>query len=255
MGDIRNVIKHYGLYDYDISTIKRIGHLIKVSNLKACRHPGLIVDHKFSKKGTVNSCKLENNISRAKTFAREYALCNQWDYFCTFTISPEKYDRYNFKIYYKDFAKFINNYNRSCKEVEKVKYLLIPEMHKDGAWHMHGLIKGIRDEDLYINQYGYISWIKYEEKFGFISFDRIRDIDLCSKYILKYITKDICESVFSLGNHLYYSSNGLKKGEHLYRGHLELLCNWDYIRPDGLCRVKTFVERKEDFNKYIRVCV
>lgn len=246
---------HRGLYDYDISTIKRIGHLIRISNLKACRHPGLEIEKQYSRKGTINSTKLENNISRARTNIIEYALCNQWDYFCTFTISPEKYDRYNFKEYYRDFSKFINNYNRSCKDEEIVKYLLIPEMHKDGAWHMHGLLKGIRKEDLYINQYSYIGWIKYEEKFGYISIDRIRDIEHCSKYILKYITKEISQNVYSLGNHLYYSSNGLNKGQQFYRGSLELLCDWDYVRPDGLCRVKTFDERKDDFTKYIKVSI
>lgn len=252
---MRNIIGHYGLYDYDVSTIKRIGYLIKVSNLKACRHPGLIIEQRYSKKGTVNNFKLENNIARAKSNIREYALCNPWDYFCTFTISKDKYDRYNFQAFYKDFAKFISNYNRSCNKNEKVKYLVIPEMHKDGAWHLHGLLKGIRQVDMYINKYGYISWTKYEEKFGYISFDPIRSIDNCSKYLLKYITKDISRCVSDLGCHLYYSSNGLKKGEMIFRGKLELKCEWDYETPDGFCKIKYFDERKVDPDDYIRVCV
>lgn len=246
-------LRHYGLYDYDVSTIKQMGCFIRIANLKACRHPGLVLDRKFSKKGTVNLFKLENNIARAKSIVREYALCNEWDFFCTFTINKNLYDRYDFPTFYKHFAKFISNYNRSCNEEEKVKYLLIPEMHKDGAWHMHGLLKGIRNKDTYINKNGFMSWKQYEERFGFISFSPIDDINRCCNYILKYISKDISKSVSELGCHLYYAPNGLKRGELLFRGNLRLKCNWDYETPDGFCRIKNFDNRHEDYTSMIEV--
>lgn len=127
-------------------------------------------------------------------------------------------------------------------------------MHKDNAWHMHGFLKGIRKRDIYINQNGFLSWNRYEEKFGFISFAPIRDIEKSSNYILKYMTKDTSRNVSELGNHLYYSSKGLKLAELIYRGKLELNCEWDYEHPDGYCRIKYFDDRVDDLAEYIRVC-
>lgn len=232
-----------------------MGHVFKVVNLKMVRVSGLEDNRKRSAKNTVNNEKLENNIARSKSRVKEYVLCNPWDYFCTLTIDKTKYDRYNLKTYYADFSKFIQNYNRFCNDDEIVKYILIPEMHKDNAWHMHGFLKGIRKRDIYINQHGYLGWNRYEDKFGYISFAPIRDIEKSSNYILKYMTKDTSRNVSDLGNHLYYSSKGLKTAEMIFRGKIELKCEWDYERPDGFCRIKYFDDRKDDLAEYIRVCV
>ena len=35
--------------------------------------------------------KLDSSISRTKRVILEKALCNEWDWFCTLTISPDKY--------------------------------------------------------------------------------------------------------------------------------------------------------------------
>lgn len=39
---------------------------------------------------------LHSSLSRARRTILELALCNHWDYFCTFTLDP-KYDRYDLK--------------------------------------------------------------------------------------------------------------------------------------------------------------
>ncbi len=250
---VLNVVKNHGLYEHDISTIKRMGHIIKVANLNAIRINGLEDNHIINVKGAINDSKLDNNIARAKSRVKEYVLCNKWDYFCTFTISPEKYDRHNFNLYYTDFSRFLRNYNRYCTEEEKVKYIFIPETHKDGAWHIHGFIKGIKDKDIYNNRFGYLSWKQYEERFGFISFDRIKDIEASSNYILKYITKDVSKCVSDLNCHIFYSTKGLKKAELIFRGKIQLNCSWDYETPDGYCRLKYFDERKENYLNFIEV--
>ena len=253
--NVLNIVKNHGLYEHDISTIKRMGHIIKVANLSAIRINGLEDHQNVYAKGAINDSKLDNNIARAKSKVKEYVLCNEWDYFCTFTISPEKYDRYNFNLYYTDFSRFLRNYNRYCTEDEKVKYIFIPETHQDGAWHIHGFIKGIKIKDSYINKYGYLSCKLYEERLGLSSFAAIKSIEKSSNYILKYITKDTSSNVSGLGNHIYYASKGLKSAELLYRGKIELNCDWDYERPDGFCRLKYFDDRKDDLTEYIRVCV
>lgn len=247
-------MKASDLYDYDVSTVKQLGeHTVKVTYTSACRIKGMEDEAVHIAKCSVNTEKLNNNICRARSKVQEMVLCNPWDYWCTFTISPKKYDRYNLKTYFADFSEFLHNYNRRCTDADKVRYILIPEMHKDKAWHMHGFIKGIRKADLYINDNGYLSWKQYADKFGYMSMSKIRSVDRASSYMLKYMTKDIAKNVTDLGAHLYYCSKGLKVAETLYKGHLALHCPWDYEHPDGFCKIKTFDIRKENIEEFIEV--
>lgn len=166
----------------------------------------------------INTEKLSNNISRAKAKVFEYAYCNDFEYFVTLTIDSTKYDRSNLKVYKKDLTKFLQNYNRINHT--KVEYVLIPEKHKDGNWHMHGLIKGIPKNHLVINEHGYLDWYYYRDRFGFISLDKIRSNEACCKYVTKYINKDLEESVKGINEHLYYCTQGLKTAVEIKRGTL-----------------------------------
>ena len=68
--------------------------------------------------------------------------CNNkpWDYFVTFTFNSDKVDRYNFSEVSKKLSKWIDNIKQKygCKDMG---YIIVPEKHKDGAWHFHGLFK------------------------------------------------------------------------------------------------------------------
>lgn len=250
-------MRNRDLYDYDVTTVKQLGeHMVKVTYTSACRAADIEDDRARSRKGTVNDEKLSNNISRARSKVKELVLCNPWDYWCTFTLDKTKYDRYNLKGYVKGLGEFLHSYNRRCDPADKVKYLLIPEMHKDGAWHMHGFIKGIKEQDVYRNSNGYLSWRQYNDKFGFISMKRIEGedaIEKLSSYMLKYMTKEISNTVKELGAHSYYSSQGLQTAQTLYKGHAHLHCEWDWEHPDGFCKIKTFDTRKDDIEEFIEV--
>lgn len=242
-------------YDYDVFIVKQYGeHTVKITYCSAVREKGWEDDRTVVKKGSVNEQKLTNNLARAKCSVRELALCNQWDYWCTFTISPDKYDRYNLDTYMRNFAKFLNNYNSyKCPPEYKVKYLLVPEQHKDGAWHLHGFIKGIKPSDLYVNEHGYLTWKQYEKKFGYISMSKINNMDRCSSYILKYMTKDADKNVSDLHKHLYYASHGLERAVELYRGKGAYIGSWDWEHPDGYCKVKSIDVRSNDISDYLEV--
>lgn len=182
----------------------------------------------------VSEEKLANNISRAKSKVFEYAFCNHWDYFITLTISPEKYDRYDLKTYIKDLGKFINNYNTVYHS--KISYVLIPEQHHDGAWHLHGLISGILPKHLTTNGNGYLDFPMYVKKFGFCSLSSVKNHEAVCKYITKYVTKEL--TLRSYGERCYYCSKGLKKAELLYQ--LENcdpdFIEWDFEHEDGFCK-------------------
>lgn len=239
-------------YLHDVFTVKQLGErTLKIAYCSTLREAGWEEIEPKAPKGSVNEEKLCNNLARAKSIVKEYVLCNQWDWWCTFTVNPQQYDRKELDIYAKDFAEFIHNYNRRREDKDKVKYILVPEQHQDGAWHMHGFIKGIAEKDIYINQYGYYTWKQYEKKFGFISMDKIKDIDRSSSYILKYMTKDSSKNVGALNKHLYYCSKGLKRADEIYRGNAEFFGSWDWEHPDGYCKVKTIDISKESLYDYL----
>ena len=217
------------LYNRDVAILKRYGKKYKLQLHRTLRNSGLEVEEKRKKvKGEyVHGEKLEESIIRTRSRIYELAICNEWEYFVTLTINKNRYDRMNLKKYRKDLAQFIRDYNK--KYNISVKYLLIPEMHKDGAWHMHGFIMGLPNEHLEKNENGYMDWFAYRNKFGYISIDGIRNREATSRYILKYITKNLESCVKELGDHMYYCSQGLKRAEIVKRGMLkERNIKWEF---------------------------
>lgn len=207
-----------GPYQNDVAILKKFNNgMYKLVLCKSLRRKGFEVGLK-SAKGSVNDSKLDNNISRAKSKIKEYALCNEFEYFVTLTIDKNKYDRMDLSAYYKDFGQFIRNYNRNHNT--KVEYVFIPEHHQDGAWHMHGLVKGIPEKHLTINEHGYLDWFHYRDRFGWISLDPIRSQEKVSNYITKYINKDMTSTIKALNAKTYYCSKGLKTALELKRGTL-----------------------------------
>lgn len=171
-----------------------------------------------SRKG--NASKLDQSISRAKRVVLEKALCNEWDWFGTFTLDKRKYDRYDLDKFHKDFTQWIRDQRKKHKV--QISYILVPELHKDGAWHMHGLLRGLPGTvpfaelrtkgwivpDLLVKG-NYSCWLDFHRKFGFCSLGPIRDSVACGFYVTKYIGKSFQESGLSVGKHLYYASHGL----------------------------------------------
>ncbi len=101
---------------------------------------------------------------------------------------------------------------------------------------MHGLMMGLpyehmhkfrTDEKLPIKMlieiaHGHklYSWPAYAKTFGYISISEIINAESVSKYITKYITKDLMGTKIGLNEHLYYCSQGLKRAEIIYQGKL-----------------------------------
>lgn len=169
--------------------------------------------------------KTGDNIRRAQRTIEAYALCNQWTWFGTFTLSPEYRDRTDLDGFRKDFMQFIRHNRRKYGDIDA---LLVPELHKkkDG-WHMHGLLQGLPVEALrpftladklpkYIR--GKLKagnpvydWPAYRASFGWVDIEPLRSRDAAARYITKYITKatDSTAKALDLGKHLYYVTRGL----------------------------------------------
>lgn len=177
----------------------------RIVKVKNCRLPGFellskVLDDNINTKDEIERISL----SRTKKNIRELALCNDFEYFATLTVDKNYCDRYDVDICQDSLKKLFKAYKRKNKNFA---YLFITEKHKDGAFHFHGLVKGMNVEDLYNNQNNYLS-NKFFDCLGFNSFSVIRDYDKTCNYITKYITKNC---VRNKTKQIYISSRGLLK--------------------------------------------
>lgn len=230
------------VYANDIAYLKKYREdYYKIELFRTIRRAGYEAedeeaDHMKGKKNTAgNESKLAASLSRTKSTIFELALCNEWEYFVTLTLNPEYHDRKDLKKYKTKLSIWIKNYNRLHKT--NIKYLLIPEQHSDKtSWHMHGLMAGLPIEHLYkftkkeklplkmiieiARGHKLYNWPAYAKTFGYVSISEIESLEGVSKYITKYITKELYSTRISPNEHLYYCSQGLKRAEIIYRGQL-----------------------------------
>lgn len=219
-------------FEYDITTVRSFNGRLKLVRHNALRTKGIEDVDQHARKGSVSDVKSDNNISRAKNRVFELALCNPWNIFLTFTLDPKKYNRNDLGKFRKDLSQFVRDYNKKYRLA--IKYLLIPEEHKKGGWHMHGFLMGLPDEHLrlftlseklpkYIREklksgQAVYEWEPYRKKFGFCDLEVVKDQFAVSAYVTKYITKDLDRTVRESGAHLYYCSQGLSRSVVIFRG-------------------------------------
>lgn len=149
--------------------------------------------------------------ARTRRCIAEYARSARWEWFCTFTFSPEMAERTNYQRCAKQMRTWLKN-TRDRKAPE-LQYLAVPELHKDMlSWHFHVLLA--QTGSLHFEPSG-----KYKKgepiynisgwKIGFSTATKVRDVYRVQSYIVKYMTKS-CH-ILSKGEHRYYVSNGLPK--------------------------------------------
>lgn len=178
----------------------------RIVKVKSCMNEGFEPIDKQENFVDYNSDEVKRvSLSRTKRNIREIALCNDFEYFVTLTIDSEKCDRYSLDIVQDNLKKLLKKIKRTNKDF---RYIFITERHKDNAFHFHGLVGGYNNNDLILNDYGYLSSKIFSQNMGFNSFSKIKDYTKCCNYITKYISKDCVKNSH---NQIYISSRGLKK--------------------------------------------
>ena len=182
-----------------------------------------------------------SNVSRSKSRIRELALCNDWDYFATLTLSPEWGDRRDLPRWRENLSRWIC-YFRESGRAPDFAYLFVPEEHKAGGWHMHGLIKGLPREELrlfslreklphYIRDklregQAVYDWPAYSARYGFIDLEPVRSSAAVCSYISKYVSKALGDLALAGNAHSFYASQGLAGAEEVIFG--RLLEEWHF---------------------------
>ena len=180
--------------------------------------------------------------NRSKAVIYDIARSNIWEWFLTFTFSPEFSDRYDYEECSKKLSMWLRNMKRRGNP--DMMYLVVPEQHKDGAWHFHGLFSNVP-------AFKFVDSGKHDSsgrtiynigryKWGFTTATQVSDSGKACGYLVKYISKDLIESTF--GKKRYWASRNCNRPvEYTYcipgdvLGKLQLLD----IDPDFIKKVGT----------------
>ncbi len=166
--------------------------------------------------GSTVEKKEGENQSRAIQVVYDLARGLKWDWFFTLTFSPEEVDRFDFDA----CAALVLKFTRSMRHYN-CRYIIIPEQHKSGAWHFHGLAKGDLPTKLAINSKtgkfvfdnkGRLVYNVTNFDVGFTTATKIGSSDRTVSYLTKYLTKDKMSKV-PKGRKRYWASRKLPKPE------------------------------------------
>lgn len=195
---------------------------------KGQREPGFEVLDEFSSKIDDDDITFRIDeskrcaTSRARRMVREYALCNNFEYFVTLTISSNNCDRFSLTESQNKLRKCLKHLKRVNKNFE---YVLITEKHEKGGFHFHGFFKGINTSDLTLITkenykkipYKLLIYLErgekiyshnyFESHLGWCTLSRIKSLSRASSYCTKYITSDC---VINENGYMYINSRGLK---------------------------------------------
>ncbi len=171
---------------------------------------------------------LYRSMKRAKGKVYDLAMANVWMWYLVLTLDPEKVDRYDYDACYK---KVVNQLRKMQRHYPNLKYLVVPELHKDGAWHFNVLVRGVpedaftysgrmtykgknwKEEDVPEEDRDGCRKIYHVDKYtmGHTTATRIEDTRKTANYVTKYITKDMVAA--TKGRQKYLRSEGLKLPE------------------------------------------
>lgn len=156
-----------------------------------------------------NSEPNKRSISRANRRVQELTKCNGdvLDTFVTITLSPDKCDRYSWDAAFSKLKVFLSN----RVQRKGLVYVIVPELHKDGAIHFHGFMNSsaLKLVDSGRKWKGKIVYNVADWKVGWTTAVKLTgDYFRACNYILKYVRKQTSGGM--IGGR-YYLHGGLLK--------------------------------------------
>lgn len=154
---------------------------------------------------------IEKSINRTHRILKDYILCNNFTHFFTLTISPDYCDRLDDLLVQSKVKTWLNNIRRHSS----LGYIVVPERHKNGALHFHGVMTNPSTLNLYDSGHkdrsGRIIYHTKQYKMGFHDFTEIGSLDAVSQYVRKYLSKQFYDR--EKFKKRFWASRNLKKPE------------------------------------------
>lgn len=101
---------------------------------KPGKAPKALAETKRSETPEAKAEDVERSMRRARAKVRRLALANDFRWFVTLTLDPARIDRYEAGEVIRKLSQWCNNQVKR----KGLRYILVPERHKDGALHFHG---------------------------------------------------------------------------------------------------------------------
>lgn len=162
---------------------------------------------------------------------KDYVRSNDFKYFVTFTFGKNRKDD-------KEKFKQLDNWLRYMKKKHGLfDYILVPERHKTGEIHLHGVFGecGMKLVDSGVKHKNRTIYNMPEWRYGFSTISKIEHREKTANYLVdSYMTKDNMD-VVPEGKKKYWSSNGLRKPVVSYSDeylNYDLLPNWQNDKAD-----------------------
>lgn len=190
----------------------------------------------YTKQEVLNS--MSCSVRRTKILLNMLLVMNDFDWFLTFTFDRKKIDRTNDLEVFKAYKKYINNLSH---KYPTIKYITVPERHKDNCVHLHMLLAGVTPKQLGFVNSGKVccSWAYFKDKiaskeyfektkseheneltivdgspiynvtsfvYGHSTASKVASRERCNYYVSKYIEKAL-GSTEIFKKRFYYSKN------------------------------------------------
>lgn len=201
---------------------------------------------------------IRSSLNRTRSRLYEYVRANSWEWFFTFTFDSET-ERYDYDACRKKISKFLNHVRERL--APDLKYIIVPEEHTKGekneaglyAWHFHALVSNVGEmkfspavnnakmwNDKPNKYYGMPLLTYYPDgdpvynvasyKLGFSTATKIRDSSRAAMYVVKYMTKEVCQRIpgkqrFSPSRNLDLPERSIWSDDAVMRGDLVSVIN------------------------------
>lgn len=134
-----------------------------------------------------------NSLKRAKGNIFDLSRANNWDWFVTLTLNPEKINRYDYSVCSKKVSVWLKNMQIECDST--FRYIVVPERHEDGAYHFHGLFADCEQLQFtfsgHYDKKGREIYNIGKYKWGWTTATKVTSNEGVTKYLTKYVTKDL----------------------------------------------------------------
>lgn len=175
-----------------------------------------------SGKGVETSDDAQEARTRQQIYAirrkiKGYALCNSFRWFVTLTFDPEKVKSSDYETAKSTLLKW-------CRKMRdrhgQFSYLLIPELHKSGAVHFHGLLGNVPADFVEaanpktgkpVIRHNRQVYNLTEWEYGFSDCEEIESPERAASYITKYVTTALLTDKEMYNKKRYFNSQGLAK--------------------------------------------
>lgn len=152
------------------------------------------------------------NLVRTRNQIKDYCLSNDFNMFWTLTFGTKRESDQTCFNRLSNWLKYMKS------KYGLFDYIFIPERHKDGCIHFHGVTGNFKGVvvDSGIREKGSIVYNCSDWRYGFSTITMVRSKVKTASYITKYVTKTLSQEIVGKGKKKYWSSRGLRKPVETY---------------------------------------